>query len=698
MFNRPISIAPCVGWPSLLLLCAAVAARAWADEGQWLLTRPPLEALKARYGFEPTAEWLEHQQKSAAIVGASGSFVSADGLILTNHHVAFGALERLSSAERNLVRDGFLAARREDELRCPGEDVLVLWSIEDVTARVSAALPENPAPTRLAEARKAILAQLESESERQTGLHSEVITLYRGARYHLYRYRRCDDVRLVWAPESAVAAFGGDVDNFEYPRFALDAALLRAYENGQPMRPERFLTWSQEGVRAGDLVLAFGHPGRTERQLTAEDLLLVRDVQVPAQLNWALRREAQLAVFRSREAEQRRVAAGSFLGVQNWRKALVGAQEALLDPGTLAAKRERDRQLREWIEAEPQRRAEWGGAFERIAAAGEARRELFLRERLLEAWGLYDARLLDIALALVRLADELPKPSGERLREYRESDLESAYLRLYRDEPIHDAQEVEGLAAWLGYLCEQFGGDDPLVVALLAGQSPRTRAAALVRGTRLRDVTLRRRLAAGGRTAIDASDDAMIRFARLLDPAARAVRLRVERELEGVHALEYGRLAAARFARDGEEVYPDATGTLRLSFGAVRGYREAERDMPAMTTLAGLFERAEQRGPAEPFALPARWQAARARLALDTPLNFVATTDIVGGNSGSPVVNRDGELVGLIFDGNLPSLSWQYAYSEEQARAIAVDARAIIEALRKVYGADRLVEELLMPR
>jgi len=672
---------------------ALLEGTARADEGMWLLTQPPLETLKKKYGFEPTSAWLEHMQKSAVHIGASGSFVSPRGLVMTNHHVGAGVLQRLSTAERNLLVTGFYAPTPADELKCPGMEVNVLWSIEDVTERVNAAA-EGLNPAEGLAARKKAMTAIEQESRDTTGLDSEVVTLYQGARYRLYRYRRYTDVRLVMAPEQAIAAFGGDVDNFEYPRFALDMCFFRVYENDQPVACEHYLKWSGRGGAEGDLAFVFGHPARTQRLYTLDHLKFLRDVQLPADLAAAWRREVQLTTFGQRSVEQARVSAGELGGVQNRRKALVGLYAGLSDPRVLDVKRAAEAKLREAVQADPEKQAAWGGAWDAITRAEAAHRRLYARHRLLNDGAVFDSDLFRAALTIARLADELPKPSPDRLREYRDSELETVYHRLYAPRPISEAFEIERMTSALSRVTEALGGDDPLVLRALAGLSPAARAEQLVRGCKLQDVAVRRQLVEGGRRAVETQRDPMLDLVRLLDPDMRTVRQRYEDEVESVERDSYAKIAAAQFARFGEDVYPDATFTLRMAFGEIKGYRENGASVPAFTTLGGLYERAEQRRGVPGFELPQRWVERRDRLNLTTPLNFVCTADIIGGNSGSPVVNRGGEVIGLIFDGNLASLTWDLLYDDEKGRAVVLDARAILAALRQVYDATALVEEL----
>ena len=682
----------------LSALVALVSAPAHArDEGIWLFNRPPSAELKARYGFEPSAAWLEHVQKSCVRVssGGSGSIVSPQGLVMTNHHVARDVLEKLSTQEKNLLEDGFLAGGLEQELQCPDLEMLVLWTIEDMSERVLASGAGKPAAAAAA-ARREAMAAIEEEAGKRTGLHCEMVTLYQGARFHLYSYKRYTDIRLVMAPESSVAAFGGDVDNFEFPRWCLDMTFFRIWENGQPLKAEHWLTWSSEGVKDGELVLVAGHPGRTERLNTVAHLEFLRDVRHPGVLARLWRSEVRLSTFAARNPENALAAGSDLLSVQNSRKAYTGMLAGLLDPVLMGEKRAAEAKLQAYVNADPERKAQWGDAWQKIAAAEKTAGELY--EPLWAMGGptmSIGARLGDIGSNIVRLAAEREKPSGERLREFRESNMETLLLGLYSPAPIYPAYELYELEGDLSRMCELLGADDPNVKLALAGKSPAARATEIVEGTKLADVAARKALVDGGAAAVLASKDPLIVFLRALDPAARELRKRWEDEVTSVEREAYAQIAAAKFEMEGESVYPDATFTLRLSFGPVKGYRESGQEVAPFTDLAGMFARREERGAVDPFALPQRWLDALGSLDLATPYDYVHTCDIIGGNSGSPTINTEGEVVGLVFDGNLPSLTGNFAYTDEQARATSVDSRAIVEALSAVYHADDLVEELV---
>ncbi len=674
-----------------LILAAAICA----DEGMWLFTNPPRQILEQRYGFNPPKEWLEKVQRSSVRFnsGGSGSFVSANGLVMTNHHVGADTLQKISDEKRNYLRDGFLAKTRADEIKAVDLELNVLMSIEDVTAKVNAALKPGLSPEDAFKARRAVIAQIEKESFEQTKLRSDVVTLYQGGEYHLYRYKRYTDIRLVFAPEQQIAFFGGDPDNFEYPRYDLDICLFRVYENDQPAKLEHYLSWSKAGAADGELVFVSGHPGRTSRLDTVARLEYLRDRGMPYLLQRLYRWEVLLSSFSGRSEENARQAREFLFSVQNSRKARDGGLGGLLDPAIMTKKVEAEKKLREQVAADP-KLAEAAGAWDKVAQAQKITRENVVRYTVLERGAGFNCTLFDIARTLVRNAVEREKPNGERLPPYRDSSRPSLEQQLFSEEPLYDNFERVKLADALTWLCEQLGSEDPLVVKVLAGKSPSARAEELILGTKLKDVAERKRLYEGGAKAIEASKDAMIALAQLVDPDARAVRKTMETAVEEVERQAYSQIAKAKFALEGTSTYPDATFTLRLAFGTVKGYEEAGKQIPFETTMAGLYERSAEHHDKPPFDLPPRWKERKDKLDLATPFNFVCTADIIGGNSGSPVINRNAEVVGLIFDGNIQSLVLDFVYTDKQARALAVHSRGIIEALRKVYDANDIADEM----
>lgn len=679
-----------------LLFVSTVSAKLAPDEGMWLFNNPPSKQLKERYGFEISEPWLEHVQKSSVRVstGGSGSIVSADGLVMTNHHVASDILAKLSSAQSNLLETGFYAPSTGEELKCPDLHLDVLWSIVDVTEKVEAAAAGKPTAEAGAARRKA-LTQLEDEGKKSTGMHCEVVTLYQGGRYHQYFYKRFEDIRLVFAPESQIAFYGGDNDNFEYPRYCLDVTFFRIYENGAPYQPEHYLRWSGAGAAENDLVFVTGHPGSTQRLNTVAHLEYLRDYTVPMVLMRLMRQEVWLQTFSGRSAEHARQAKDDLFGVQNSRKVYVGRMAGLLDPAIFEAKRADEKALREAVEKNPEWKAKWGDAWSQVERAQRTAAEISKRYAAIGGGGLsLGADMAGFAATIVRLSDELQKPSGERLREFGDASLPQVYQRLYSPAPIYPEFEVLRLESALSLMAEQLGGSDPIVVAALAGKSPRVRAAECIYGSRLIDIEERKKLCEGGAKAVAASNDPLIALVKTIDPHSRALRKRVEDEVQSVEREAYAKIAAARFAVQGEGVYPDATFTLRLSYGAIKGYQDGDRRIPPFTDFAGAYAKAQERAGEAAYALPQTWKDAQAAVAQKTAFNHVSTCDIIGGNSGSPVVNRAGEVVGLIFDGNIQSLVGNYGYSDDQARSVSVDSRALLGALEQVYKAERIAKEL----
>ncbi|HKG60719.1 MAG TPA: S46 family peptidase [Pyrinomonadaceae bacterium] len=669
---------------------------ALADEGMWPFNNVPRAEIKKKYGFEVTDEWLNKVRLASVRFnnGGSGSFVSPNGLVLTNYHIVEDIVGEVSTPEKDLAKEGFVARTRAEEIKAPSLELNMLQSIEDVSSRVNGAVKEGATDAQAFAARRAEIAAIEAESTKATGLRSDVVTLYQGGQYNLYRYKKYTDVRLVFVPEFQAAFFGGDPDNFNFPRFNIDMALVRVYENGQPVKPENYFKWSTTGVKEGNLVFVTGNPGSTSRLDTVAHLEELRETSIPIILRLLERREAMLKRYMALGEEQTRQGQNELNSVQNSLKVYRGQLKGLKDPALMARKQKEEQALRKAIAENPERQKTYGEAWDAIAKAHQNYPSYIKERRIFEQMGGFNSTYFGFARALVRLAEENQKPNAERLLEYTDARRASLELQLYSPAPIHNDFEELKLGDSLGFMVELLGEDNPLVKQVLAGKSPAGRADEMITGTKLGDVAVRKELAAGGKAAIDASTDPMIVVARMIDAKAREVRKRYESELTGVERANYAKIARALFETEGTKLYPDATFTLRLSYGAIEGYMENGQKVPPFTTLGGLFARSDKFKHEFPYNLPERWVAKKSAMNLNTPFNFVSTNDIIGGNSGSPTINQNGELVGLIFDGNIQSLVGDFMYDPSVNRAISVDSRGMLEVLKKVFGASEIVSEL----
>lgn len=675
------------------LLMSSTAAR--AAEGMWTLDNLPIDAIKQKYGFSPTPEWIQHVMHASArlTLGCSASFVSPDGLVMTNHHCANECLSDLSAGHANYMQDGF-APKDGSEPKCPGMELNQLQQITDVTKPMDDATKGKEGADFI-HAQHATQASLEKACAAGDPAHTrcDVVTLYEGGRYALYRYRRFDDIRLVFAPDQAIAFFGGDPDNFNFPRYDLDLTFLRAYENGHPAHTAYF-PFDPAGPKAGELVFVSGNPGSTSRDTTADQIALLHDQQLPLIDGIYQNLDGVLWEYSRQGPQQEKDAADQLFGVENTLKVFTGWQETLGKPDLLQKKRDQQKALLDWIGADPSRKQTYGDPFQAIAATLPAERALLPRFTMIEgqrrALG-FDAPEFSFARILVRAAAERGKPNADRLPAFRDSNLPALQEALFSTAPIHPALDETTLAFSLTKLRQVLGVDDGFVQTALGKASPDQRAHALITGTKLGDVAVRKQLWDGGSSAIAASNDPMIVLARAVDPESRAVRKRWEDEVEAPQRKQAALIAQARFARDGTSIYPDATFTERLSYGSVKGWHELGAEVPPFTYFSGLYDRATG---SPPFQLPKAWLDAKSRLDLKTPFDFATTNDIIGGNSGSPVIDKDAHAVGLIFDGNIHSIAGDFVYDASDNRAVAVDTAAILAALRGVYGENRIADEL----
>ncbi|MBK7926157.1 MAG: S46 family peptidase [Bryobacterales bacterium] len=679
---------------SLILPLAAVATTCmWADEGIWLFDQVPQARLRQSHGVTLSEPLLERLRLSSIRMnnGGSGSFVSPDGLIFTNHHVASECIQQLSSKEADYMKNGFQAATREAEKPCPDLEVNVLLKIDDVTAKVKAAAEAEKDFAAISRLTKAQMSRLEKECAATTGNRCDVVTLYSGEVFHLYQYKKYTDVRLVFAPENAIAMFGGDPDNFTYPRYCLDISFLRAYENGKPAVVKNFLPWSRKGAREGELTLVSGHPGSTGRLATMAELEFNRNIAFPFAISRQQGLIEELLRYGALSAENKRIAGDELFSVQNSFKAYTGFLAGLREADLMNRKRDEEQTLRAHVAADPKLAKGYGATWDRVAQAYAELTKIYKPYSLLESSPARASTLFSLARTLVRMNEETKKPSETRLREFRETALEPKRQFIQSDIPLYASMETTVLAFYLGTLRQHLGADHPVVVSVLAGKEPLAAAQAYVEGSKLADLSYRKQLLADGKL-LEASRDPMLELIRRIDPEARRLRTIFEDKVEAAIYESASKIAAIRFAKFGTEAYPDATFTLRLSFGAVKGYQNAEgKPVPYATNFTGLFGRVTGK---EPYALPQRWLDARRKLKSSTQFNFVTTADTHGGNSGSPTVNTRGEVVGILFDGNLEGLPNRFVYRDSRERSVHVSTAAITEALRVVYGAQPLLKEL----
>jgi len=678
----------------VLILGFLTAARpSTADEGMWTFDSPPLMQLKDKYNFTPTQQWLDHIRLSSVRFndGGSGSFVSPNGLVITNHHVAFGQLQKVSTKEKDYVKDGFYAKTQTDELKCPDLELNVLVSMENVTTRVQGAVKPGMSEKQALTARRAEQAKIEKESLDKTGFRSDVVSLYAGGEYWLYRYKKYTDVRLVFAPEQQVAFFGGDPDNFTFPRYDLDFAVLRVYENGRPVQSKDYLKWNTKGAADGDLVFISGHPGSTQRGLTVAQLENERDLMYPTRINRFKRQLQALRAYAARGPEQARQAADDIFGLENTVKAFNGEFNGM-DKSLFDKKTKEESDLRAKVAANPEWQRDFADAWEAIAGATTKQAQLFKQQQFRSISTA--SNLASLARQIVVLVAEIKKPDAERLSGYHDSQLEELKFYLFSPAPIYPEFEEAMLTFSLQDSLDQLGSDDPWVKTVLNGKTPAQVASEVIRGTKLTDPAVRKSLVEGGEAAVNASSDPLIALARKVDPFFREIRKEYEDNVESVMTSAGEKIAKARFAIYGKSVYPDATFTLRLAYGTVQGYPMNGTKAPSKTTFYGLYDRSASFDNKPPFNLVPRFVQQKSKIDLSTPLDFVMTADIIGGNSGSPVINRNGEFVGIIFDGNIESLTGNFVYLEETNRAVAVHSAAIVEALRKIYDAPAVANEL----
>lgn len=665
-----------------------------SDEGMWTLDNLPKKQLEEKYNFKITDKWLKNAQLASVRFndGGSGAFISSQGLVITNHHVAMGQLQKMSSKKNDYVKDGFFANKLSDEIKCPDLELNVLISMEDVTKQVVSASASGDSDKAKNEKRKEEIAKIEKASNEKTKLRSDVVELYDGGEYWLYRYKKYTDVRLVMAPELQAASFGGDPDNFNYPRFALDMAFFRVYENNKPIESKHFFKWSKEGAKEDELVFVFGHPGSTERQKTMSQIHYQKDYSFPEYVKILKHKLKLFREYSEKGKEEKRRAKDYVLGMENSLKAIEGELSGLKDKKILASMQEKEEKLKAIIAEKQELKKEYGEVWSRIEST---QNKLIAKHKEFYYRSVGNTRLVNAGLKLVRYATETQKPNEKRYEEYRDSNLESLKFRLLSPAPIYADIEEMALKNTMQLAIENLGKEDEFVKTALDKTTPEALAKKLITETKLGDIAYRKELLAGGISTIQKSNDPIIQWIIKLDPLLRKDRDWYDDEIESVQAIEGHKLSALKFKVFGKSMYPDATFTLRMSYGQVKGFTDDTTiEVPYKTTFYGLFDRAESFNHKEPFKLSTKILENKSSLQMNKPINFITTNDIVGGNSGSPVVNRKGEYVGLIFDGNSYSHILSYAYTDNKARAVSVHSEGILEALRSIYKMENLVKEI----
>jgi hypothetical protein len=673
----------------LLAGCALfLALTASADEGMWLFNNFPRQAVQKKYGFTVTDAFLNHLQLAAVRFnsGGTGSFVSPNGLLFTNHHVGADCIQKISTPQNDYMKSGFYAKTEAEEQRCPDLEVNVLLKIEDVTPKVTAGIAPRTPAAEANQLKKSAMNQIEKECNAATGNRCDVVTLYSGGQYHLYQYRKYTDLRLVMAPEFGIAFFGGDPENFTFPRFNLDVTFFRAYENGKPVHVGNYFKWAKQGVKDGALTFVPGNPGATGRLMTVTELEFNRDAAYPLTVRRLNSLIATLQKYMAQGPEQKRQAGENLFGNQNSLKATSGFLGGLRDQALMDQKRADERRLKAAIAKDPIQAEKFGKFWDELATTHQSYRAFSAEHAIFERFATRGSDLFEIAREVVRYAEETQKPNAGRLREYAETALPAREQAMYSTAPIYPALEIAVIADFFAFASRELGASHPVVAAMLEGKTPEAAAKAYVESSKLRDVAERKRLAASP-AAVKASRDGMIRLALILDKPAREYRKRYEDQVESVVTRAASQIAQARFAVFGGNEYPDATFTMRLAYGDVRGYDK----VPYATDFAGLYPKGKD---LEPYIIPEMWLKAKSSLDLKTHFNFVTTADTHGGNSGSATLNTRGEIVGILFDGNLESLPNRFVYTDKVSRSVHVNSEAVIEALKKVYSADRLLKEL----
>ena len=682
-----------IGIGTLILFFILQHVKLFAEEGMWSFDNLPVDQLLIKYGFEPTEEWLDPIRLSSVRFnnGGSGSFISPDGLVLTNHHVAMSVLQGISDSEKDYVKDGFYADKKAEEIRCPGLELNVLVEMSDITDRVAAAVTDSMNDVEAMEAKRGICASIEQEAKNKTGLRSDVVSLYHGGEFWLYQYKKYTDIRLVMVPERQAAYFGGDNDNFTYPRYDLDMAFFRVYENGQSLKNEHHLKWNSRGVEEDELVFISGHPGRTNRLYTVDQLLYIKDVHLPMVLEYIQARMDILKDYASQGKEESRRALETIFYLENSKKAYTGMINGLRAPGVFEEKIRKETDMKERISEDSLLSVLYADAWDTLSVVAK------LKAEFAKSWyyrKVIGSRMAEWAVKAVFYHQEIQKPDRDRLKGYHEAELEEMKFYYLSPAPVYKDFEMFQFAGGLKLILDQLGSEDPFVKAALSGKSAEETARTLIKESRMHQVEFRKTCLESDAETFESIEDPLIQWARHIVPVLRKDIEFKEHHVDGKRNRAQEKIAKARFAVYGKTIYPDANFTLRLTYGRVKGYPMNGTKAPVHTTLYGLYDRSLSFNQQGDYALPERFWKEQKKLDLSTPVNFVCTCDIIGGNSGSPVINAQGEIVGLVFDGNIESLPGRYYFDETLNRAVSVHTAYITEALKKLYRGKKLLKEI----
>lgn len=671
------------------------------DSGKmWTFDYPPVKYFERTYGFTPDEKWFDNARLSALrLSGCSASFISSDGLVMTNHHCARYALDKVNKPGEDLPDSGFYAPTLNDERRVDGMYADQLISMKDVTAEVQEAFERGKTDEEKVAERNREIQKLQKDaweeykkSQPNDSIYAQVVTFYNGGKYSLYIYKRYTDIRLVFAPQLIVAYFGGDYDNFTYPRYDLDVSLFRIYQDGKPLNTEHYFRWSNSGAQENEPVFVIGNPGRTSRLLTVAQLEFNRDYSYPYIVNLLKDAMDIYSKYIEQHPDKKLEYQTRLFGISNSYKAYTGYLGGLRDQYLMARKRAFEKKFREAVDANPVLKEKYGSVWKEIARIQKEKAEIYEKFQAYNVTGLGRSSYFNIASRLIQYAKAMKMPESNRPMDYKGGALDSTKKKFFPSNFNPDIEKMF-LEYQLGFMSSVFGTSNEAFNRLLGGRTPTDAAHDLATTTFLGDSSRVVAMLNGSPDAILSSSDPFIQYMESIQKEASEMQARYQ-NLSAREATQGQKLGHALYDVYGTSIPPDATFTLRIADGVVKGYEYNGTIAPPLTTFYGMYNRYYSFGKKYPWYLPGNWSNPPADFNLSTPLDFVATNDIIGGNSGSPVINKNLEIVGLIFDGNIESLPGEYIYVDTYNRSVAVHSNAILEALAKIYHADRIVSEI----